>query len=461
MLRRLIPDSIFTWLLLILATAILASQAVTLLLHNINRNEALLRLEDQRVAERIADLTVFLDHTAPILRRGVADGMSGPSLDVRAGPEPRLAAAETPRSFVPLARALEQRLDRVAWRELRIGALTPDARHQAAGLVPVRVAIALRDGTWLNFDFPMVAELPWASPELLAVTILSLAAVLGLCLYAMLRLTRPLDRLTRAAEALGRAPLAQSGEVAALPEQGVGEVRRAAKAFNAMQDRIRRLIEDRLQMIAAISHDLKTPITRLRLRAEFMADDEMRAKMLKDLDEMAAMLGATLAFARAEGNPEPLAAIDLRELVKEAAEHQPHVRLSVAGSGPWVVSVQALAVKRALANLIDNAVLYGGEAAVTLARQDGRFDLVIDDRGPGIPEAEMERVFRPFYRLEQSRNRASGGTGLGLAIARAAIRAQGGDIQLYNRKDSAGGGVGLRVHVTLPASPSGHEADSA
>jgi signal transduction histidine kinase len=454
MLRRFLPDSILAWLLLILVTAVLASQAVTMLLHNLNRNEMLLRLEDQRAAERIAALATFLDHTAPVLRTGVADAMSGPSLDVRVGAEPLVALPDTPRELAPLGEALAQRLQRIAWREIRIGASDPSSEQQAADLVPIRIAIRLADDAWLNFEFPMVADLPWASPQLLGLTAGSLIAVLGLCLYAILRLTRPLDRLTRAAESLGRAPLARRGDHDAeelLPEQGVGEVRRAASAFNAMQSRITRLIEDRLQMIAAISHDLKTPITRLRLRAEFMADDEMRARMLQDLDEMEAMIGATLTFARAEGNPEPLVDLDLRQLVKEAGEHQSALRLSFAGTGPWELRGQKLAIKRAIANLIDNAIHYGGEANVSLKRQAGHFDLIIDDCGPGIPEAELERVFRPFYRLEQSRNRASGGTGLGLAIARAAIRAQGGEIELYNRKDSTGGIAGLRVHVTLPA----------
>jgi signal transduction histidine kinase len=453
MLRRFIPDSILAWLLLILVTAIVASQAVTVLLHNLNRNEVLLRLEDQRAAERIAALATFLDHTAPILRRGVADAMSGPALDVRVAADALVSNAETPRELAPLASALAERLQRVDWQEIRVGAHDPSATQQAADLVPIRVAIHLRDNAWLNFEFPMVAALPWASPQLLGLAVGSLVAVLGLCLYAVLRLTRPLDRLTRAAESLGRAPLSFAGidRQPLLPEQGVGEVRRAAGAFNAMQGRIRRLMEDRLQMIAAISHDLKTPITRLRLRAEFMADDEMRAKMLKDLDEMEAMIGATLTFARAEGNPEPSQAFDLRALVKEAGEHQSALRFNIAGTGPWLLTGQRLALKRAITNLIDNAVLYGHEAGVTLSRKDDRFELVIDDSGPGIPEAEMERVFRPFYRLENSRNRESGGTGLGLAIALAAIRAQGGEIEVYNRKDNYGALAGLRVRVLLPA----------
>ncbi|MBL8707839.1 MAG: HAMP domain-containing protein [Rhodospirillaceae bacterium] len=471
MLRRFLPDSIFTWLLLILVTAVVASQAVTMLLHNLNRNEILLHLEDQRAAERVAALATFLDHTAPILRAGVADAMSGPSLAVRVTSAPAVAAREPSRELMSLAALLAERLSSIRWREIRVGSLVPMQEAQAGSVLAsgpvasdhllVRIDIQLRDLTWLNFALPMMAELPWASPQLLGLTAGSLVAVLGLCLYALLRLTRPLARLTRAAEALGRASPAGAGGTDPLPESGVGEVRRAATAFNAMQTRITDLIEDRLQMIAAISHDLRTPITRLRLRAEFMADDEMRAKMLRDLDEMEAMIGDTLAFAREEGNPEPLQTFDLRNLLREAGEHQADMQLSVAGAGPWQITGQPLALKRAFANLIDNALAYGNAARVSLSRQpashphdprrrDG-FRIVIDDDGPGIPTAELARVFRPFYRLESSRNRDSGGTGLGLAIAEKALRAHGGEILLHNRMSEDGSVAGLRVEILLPA----------
>lgn len=450
MTRRFFPDSILAWLLLILVAGVLASQAVTMLLHNLNRNEVLLRLEDQRAAERIAALAVFLGHTAPALRQGVADAMSGPSLDARISNRPLVATADAPRELAPLAKAVVDRLKGINWQEVRVGTGEPSEKERAADLVPVRVAVGLTDGSWLNFEFPMVASLPWASPQLLGLTIAAIVAVLGLCLYALLRLMRPLERLTAAAEALGRSGTAQE-----IPETGVGEVRRAARAFNRMQGRISRLIEDRLQMIAAISHDLKTPITRLRLRAEFMDDETARQKLLKDLDEMELMIGSTLAFAREEGNPEPRRTVDLRALVKEAGEHQPLMRLGIAGSGPWEINAQPLALKRAVANLIDNAVKYGNEAQVGLSRgkdRDGNpmFEIRIDDLGPGIPEAEMERVFRPFYRIEASRNRDSGGTGLGLAIARSAILAQGGDLSLHNRTRSDGRIAGLTALVTLP-----------
>jgi signal transduction histidine kinase len=259
--------------------------------------------------------------------------------------------------------------------------------------------------------------------------------------YAFRRVTRPLESLTRAAESLGR-----SGRTEALQETGASEVRRAARAFNEMQGRIRRLLEDRMQMVAAISHDLRTPITRLKLRAEFVEDPEQREKMLRDLDEMESMIKETLALAREDANPEARARIDLKQLIADSVEGMEHVALEIDPAlKETSIEAQPIALKRAVANLVENAVVYGKSARVRLAETPAEFEIMIIDEGPGIPEAELERVFRPFYRLEASRNRESGGAGLGLAIARSVIRAQGGDIVLKNRPEG-----GLLAAVTLP-----------
>jgi signal transduction histidine kinase len=263
--------------------------------------------------------------------------------------------------------------------------------------------------------------------------------VLGLSFYAFQRVTRPLESLTRAAESLGR-----SGRGEALQETGASEVRRAARAFNDMQSRIRRLLEDRMQMVAAISHDLRTPITRLKLRAEFVDDPEQREKMLRDLDEMETMIKETLALSREDANPEPRAKIDLAALIADSVEGMEHVTREIAPASA-VIEAQPIALKRAIANLVENAVVYGKCAKVRLSETPKEFEIAIEDQGPGIPEAELEKVFRPFYRLEASRNRDSGGAGLGLAIARSVVRSQGGDIVLANRPEG-----GLRATISLP-----------
>jgi len=280
---------------------------------------------------------------------------------------------------------------------------------------------------------------------------LTLAALtLGLGLLALLIarwVTASLARFAAAADRLG-------GDAAAppLPEEGPEEIRRAAQAFNRMQRRIRRFVEERLYAMAAASHDLRTPITRLKLRAEFVDDEEQRTKMLRDLDEMEAILSSTIAFVREEAGDEPRTRLDLAVLLAQVCENVRDgghaVTLDVPG--PLPMEGRAVALRRAFANLIGNAVIYGVSADVRAERRGSRLVVVIDDRGPGIPEAEHEKVFAPFYRLEASRSRATGGTGLGLTVAQTIVRAHGGEIALENRPEG-----GLRQIVTLAAPEGG------
>jgi len=221
-----------------------------------------------------------------------------------------------------------------------------------------------------------------------------------------------------------------------------------------MAARIRRFVQDRTELLTAIGHDLRTPITRLKLRAEFVEDDEQRAKMLADVEELEAMVSATLAFGRDARTNEPVVPLDLAELLRtvldEAGDARPDAAARLQYDGPPHLTVHArpLGLKRAIANLVANAVNYGGCARVTLQpRCDGGMLVIeIEDEGPGIPPAELDRVFEPFHRGEPSRSRETGGVGLGLPIARNILRAHGGDVTLANR---AMGGV--KATMTLPA----------
>ena len=311
------------------------------------------------------------------------------------------------------------------------------------------VSLRLPSGEWLNLRIALPPPRPWHSETfLIAFAAMTLAAGL-LILWAVRRLTRPVRTLAEAAERLGRDVNAPP-----MPEAGPTEVAKAAHAFNTMAERIRRFVGDRTQMLAAIGHDLRTPITRLRLRAEFMDDDEQRRKMLSDLDEMEAMVAATLAFARDDSTGEPTVSLDLaalcRTVLDEAADARPDLAEAIAYAGPERLVVQArpVALKRALANLIGNALLYGSSARLVLAVPEGPgrpVRLAVEDDGPGIPADALEAVFQPFRRLEASRNRETGGTGLGLPIARNILRAHGGDVVLRNRP-----GGGLVALATLP-----------
>jgi signal transduction histidine kinase len=317
-----------------------------------------------------------------------------------------------------------------------------DPRH--GGLM---VSLRFPDAGWLNLRLDMPPPRPWHSEHFLVAFVMMTLAAAGLTLWAVRRLTRPVRALAEAADRLGRDVNAPP-----LPEQGPSEVATAARAFNTMAERIRRYVGDRTQMLAAIGHDLKTPITRLKLRAEFLDDEEQRRKMLADLDEMEGMIAATLAFARDDATAEPSVAVDLaslcRTVLDEAADARPEFAESIAYEGPEHLTVAARprALKRALANLVGNAVAYGGSARLVLSPPAAaHVRIAVEDAGPGVPESELENVFQPFRRLEASRNRETGGTGLGLPIARNIFRAHGGDVVLRNRPTG-----GLAALATLP-----------
>ncbi len=310
------------------------------------------------------------------------------------------------------------------------------------------IGMLLPDGGWLSVTSGIPSPRPWHSRTFLIAFLLMTLAAAGLTIWAVRRLTAPVRTLAAAAEALGRDVNAPP-----LPEDGPTEIATAATAFNTMAGRIRRFVHDRTEMLTAIGHDLRTPITRMKLRAEFMEDDEQRRKMLADLEEMEAMVTATLAFGRDATSAEPVAALDLPELLRtlldEAGDARPGSAATLCYEGPQRLTIRArpLALKRALANLVANALNYGGGARIRLAAPTRGFVVIeVEDDGPGIPPQELDRVFEPFHRLEASRNRETGGVGLGLPIARNILRAHGGDVTLANKPRG-----GARATVQLPA----------
>jgi signal transduction histidine kinase len=301
---------------------------------------------------------------------------------------------------------------------------------------------------WLTLTSTLPSPAPWRSPSFATAFIVMFLLGGVMIVWAVRRLLVPVRTLARAAERLGRDVV----NAPPLPEHGPIEIVTAASAFNTMAARIRRFVEDRTFLVTAIGHDLRTPITRLKLRAEYMEDEEQRLKMLADLDEMEAMVAATLAFGRDITTAEPVARINLTSLLRtildETADGAPEQAEALGFLGPDHLTIQArpLALKRALTNLVGNALKYGDAARITLHQRSKEVvEIDIDDNGPGIAAEEMETVFEPFRRLETSRNRETGGSGLGLSIARNIIRAHGGDIVLQNLPEQ-----GLRASVTLP-----------
>ncbi|HET6160904.1 MAG TPA: ATP-binding protein [Dongiaceae bacterium] len=462
-LRRLVPHSMLSWFALVLVAGISLSLISVSAFHAFNRDEAVAALEDLRAAERIAAAARFLDHSAPPLRAVIAESISGSSLFIAATPASMIEESEPPDSRTGRLRdVIAARLLDMRWRELRVdyGIGPDDASHPLWSWLPslwtderkktdeilslqdqgqtFTVALQLMDGTWLNFSFASVKSLPFSSWSHLLALAAGIAAVMVLGVGAMRLITRPIESLAVAAEELGRG--VRPGDV---PETGLNEVRLAARAFNRMQRRIRRMIEDRTQMIAAISHDLRTPITRLRLRAEFVEDPEEQQKMLTDLDQMEAIIRSTLAFAREDSDTEPTEPVDLTVLLQDVADDHPPARLN--GSAGCVLRARPVALRRCFNNLVENAIRYGNSAEIAIKDLADEVEVTVDDTGPGIPEGRFKDVFRPFVRLEESRNRDSGGAGLGLAIARSVVLAHGGTITLANRKEG-----GLRALVRLP-----------
>lgn len=271
---------------------------------------------------------------------------------------------------------------------------------------------------------------------------LACLAVLGPVGYVFARrLAAPIGAFAKAADRLGRDPNAPP-----LALSGPAEIGIAAGAFNTMQTRVQRYIKDRTSMIAAISHDLRTPLARVRFKME-QADDGLRASVGSDLDEMEAMITAVLGFLRDATETRTRGEVDLLSVLETVVDDAIDAggAADLVESDPVVVEADDLALKRLFANLVENAIKYGGGATVTLKTEDGAAVVEIADQGPGLPEAELERVFEPFYRAEPSRNRETGGMGLGLAVARSIARAHGGEVSLR-----AGAPVGLTAVVRLP-----------
>ena len=268
--------------------------------------------------------------------------------------------------------------------------------------------------------------------------------LMGIAILFLRNQVRPIERLARAADSFGK-----GRAVPDFKPYGATEVRRAAQAFITMRERLERHVTQRTEMLAGVSHDLKTPLTRLKLALALLPDDTDAASMRDDIAEMEHMLDEYLAFARGEEGEES-AVSDLGELVSDTAQAASRARQqggSVAVTVPAHihVSVKRAALRRCLTNLIDNALKHGNQVAVTLTRDERLVEIAVEDNGPGIPDARREEAFRPFHRLDQGRNLQSGGSGLGLAIARDIARAHGGDIVLDN---SAMGG--LKATVRLP-----------
>jgi signal transduction histidine kinase len=458
---RLLPRSLFGRLTLVLLTGLTATLLLSAGVHLQDRGRVLYAAIHDDVIERTVGIVQLLDALSSAERRRLLPVLNSDQVRIglAAGPLDMPASDTSSVGAELVRRQLRERLgDDLELRVAVAGFIMhgPMARHGMASIGqshgPVSgthamasryiVQVRLRDGSWVWFDRRIPRELfDWPMQMLLTLLIL-LAGVTTLSLVAVHWIVRPLDRLRAAADALGRdihrPPLEEIGPI---------EVAETSRAFNRMQRRISRFVEDRARILAAVSHDLKTPLTRIGLRADLLEDEDLGAKIRRDVDDMQHMVEATLDFMRGTESREESRPLDLMALVEslcdDAAESGQRVMLRGSVDAPY--HGRPLALKRCIGNLIDNAVRYGGGADVDVRDRGRAVMLTVADSGPGIPPESLETVFDPFFRLESSRARHSGGTGLGLGIARNIARAHGGDLILRNR--DAGG---LLAELTLP-----------
>jgi signal transduction histidine kinase len=463
-MRRFLPKSFLGQTVLVLLVGLTVSHVLSMAIYSTDRIEVLTLSGGREIAHRIASITRLLDETPPEWRERILHATDAPSLRVVVTPESKLAKPENEDWRAALVRTFLERLlrgsgdgsvivhlldapdnDPAADQDLPITSMHMHMMRMVEGS-PVdqslRVSIRLKDGNWLNFAAAIPESTSLWSNEAILSMVLMAVGVLLFSLWVVRRLVRPMTTFARAAERLGR-------DVSAPPltESGPSELRQAVRAFNEMQDRLRRLIENRTRMLAAISHDLRTPITLLRLRAEFIEDEDEQRKTMATLDEMESMIASTLAFARDDAESEDRRVVDMAALIGSICDDLADTGLAVEFDPPSKTPFEcrAMAMKRALTNLLENAVKYGGNARAQLVETAEAIEIVIDDDGPGIAEDELESVFSPFYRVEQSRSRETGGVGLGLSIARTIVHAHGGEILLSNREDG-----GLRALIQLP-----------
>ncbi|MGF6573352.1 Signal transduction histidine kinase [Paraburkholderia fungorum] len=426
------PRTLFARLTVILFIGLASAQALSFWLTMTERDQTMTNVMMGYIEREVASSVALLDHLPPdqraqwlprLARRSyefiLGPGITGGPIDAHLSERVAQSISEGIGTNYPLT----------------VNAVPGDNER-------LQVHLKLSDGTPLTIDLRPMSSAP-LSRWLLLVMFLQLVLLVACCWVAVRVATRPLNDLAVAADTLG-----PDLKAVRLSEDGPSEVARAARAFNAMQDRIATYMTERMQILAAISHDLQTPITRMRLRVDVMDGESEGAKLRQDLQEMEALVKEGVTYARTlHGATELPRRIDpdalFDSLVCDYVDADQAVSLQGRFGMPLMTRPQAL--RRIVGNLVDNALKFSGAAEINVAAvHDGQATISVFDRGPGIPDESLETVFQPFFRLEGSRNRNTGGTGLGLAIARQLALAMDATLSLHNRV-----GGGLEARLTL------------
>lgn len=456
-LGRLWPDSIFGQLMLALLACIILLQVTNFQV--VCSVQALyVRQAEKTRAENLAAYWFLFNTMTPEQRATAVKYMA----DARRPEQLREMIEffpETPdwgppesKQAADLARLVHENLMPGKKKAPIVLARIPDNARPASGLFPTHLpmletAVSLSDGTWLKVTQPLDVDDRYVVWLQRLFVLLESVVIIALALFLLSRVIRPLSRLSRAAESFGKQPEMSQP----LPEKGSREIREAAQSFNRMRERICNNLAERGRMLAAMAHDLRTPLTRAQLRLDTVEPEDLREKFGENLEDIQSILNQGLELAGSLTTSEDFAPLDLgafmQSIVDDSASEGNKITLAPLPPEirtPIIVTARPLCLTRCINNLVSNALKYGGNAEVVISEDDKNVIIDILDSGPGIPEDKMEQVYEPYYRLETSRNRSSGGTGLGLSIARNMALLNGGELTISNRPQ---GGLQARVRL--------------
>jgi signal transduction histidine kinase len=467
-MRRFLPQTLPAWVLLILIAGLVTTQVTTISIVTRERAASNNLLELFRLSDRAFSLVKLMYAVTPGERKQLALRLTNPAYVVTVTDTPAISTA------IPSDDDLAELEDDIVARLTKFGIVEARIRREAAeptgsekpdftpdpDIGPIEheflrlassisqsarllASIEFKDGQWLNFVMPLTPVSPVLTGRTTALLVLVAALVVFLSIWALRRLTAPYRMLESAVKRLG-----EDLKSPPLPESGSREYRSAARAVNTMQSRLRDYVEDREQLAAALAHDLRTPLTRMKLRLELLTNKKLKASLLHDLSDIEAISRSVVDFATFEVKEEEAERIDLWSLVDSIVDSYKEVSFegTELHARGLVCVGRPVALRRCITNLVDNAVTCGSKAHIGLSRDGNDIVLTIRDEGPGIPQVKLETVFRPFTRVEGSRSRETGGFGLGLTIARTIARGFGGDIRLANRP-----GGGLITELRLPS----------
>ncbi|WP_088347449.1 MULTISPECIES: ATP-binding protein [Rhodomicrobium] len=452
-MKRFLPRTVAGQLIAVGMLALVVSQIALMTIMLDERQSAMRRWWANYMLSRIASVVELLDQAPETMQNQVINAFDSRRLtfDISAeAPNPQPVMDENSiylrelRGMIPKdpAKIIVDVGEAPSWMQLMEHWLASWRNMPMPEFDPwLEASVQLNNGKWLNLEVSHSLDPPPLA--LIVIPVMTMLVVFGSTLVIIIRhITRPMKGLAQAAEALGRGE-----DVPPVAPAGPAEIRQAIEAFNDMRERLSRFVLDRTKMLAAVGHDLRTPITSMRLRAEFIEDEEVRGRMLSSLDEMQHMAEAALAFAREEASLEPTRIVDLNALLLAVCTDQSDMERNVVykDNGRMLYRCRPQSLKRAVRNLVENAVVHGNCARVHLNGPQREVWITVEDDGPGISEKDIQRVFSPFVRLDQSRGQETGGIGLGLAIARSIVRGHGGDIAIKNRPEG-----GLSATIQLP-----------